>query len=153
MSVGRIPRGLKTLRGQAAGYMHITAEDLSQPLKFYRGDDGKIHAQATSSDENYGLIFKDEAAMQKAFIQGVTLERVPKRKDLEEKYGSYVEVFRSFDDQSARNAEAELKEQGIPYTLTRSKEGSEGQFNMVEFHVAPKDRVRAHQIIDEVVNL
>ena len=86
----RIPRGLKNqMRGEATGYMQITSEDLSIPIKFYKGNDGKIHAQATSRDANYGLTFKDEAAMRQAFITGVTLERVPMRTDLEEKYGAF----------------------------------------------------------------
>mgnify|MGYP001572812669 CR=1 FL=1 len=63
-----------------------------------------------------------------------------------------VEVFRSFDDQSARNAEIALRNEHIPYTLTHSTEGSSEQFKMVEFHVSEKDAARAHSIIDTEIN-
>ena len=64
----------------------------------------------------------------------------------------WIQVFRSFDDQSARNAEASLKRAGIKYSLTRSTEGRGHQFKMVEFHVAPKDEGRAFLIIDAEIN-
>jgi hypothetical protein len=77
----------------------------------------------------------------------------PKQKKALAKLEGRVEVFRTFDDQSARNAEADLRKAGIDYNLTHSTEGNHGQFKMVEFHVAPADRARAGQIIDEAVNL
>ena len=65
----------------------------------------------------------------------------------------WIQVFRGFDDQSARNAEASLKRAGIKYSLTRSTEEGRGhQFKMVEFHVAPKDEGRAFLIIDAEIN-
>lgn len=58
--------------------MHIISEDLSKPVKFYKGSDGKIHAQGTTRDQNYGLTFRDEDQMRRAFITGVKLERLEK---------------------------------------------------------------------------
>ncbi len=65
---------------------------------------------------------------------------------------SDVEIFRGFDDASARNAEEALKRANIPYKLTSSTEGSNNQFKMIEFHVAPKDQERAFQIVDNEIN-
>lgn len=60
-----------------------------------------------------------------------------------------VQVFRTFDDASSRNAEEQLRKARIPYTVTHSKQGS---FRMVEFHTLPKYEGRAFRIIDEEVN-
>jgi hypothetical protein len=59
------------------------------------------------------------------------------------------QIFRTFDDASARNAQAELRKARIPFNVTRSKTGS---FDMIEFHTAPRDENRAFRIIDEEVN-
>jgi len=59
------------------------------------------------------------------------------------------EVFRTFDDASARNAQEQLRKAGIPFTVTHSMQGN---FRMVEFHTKPKDENRAFRIIDEEVN-
>ena len=59
------------------------------------------------------------------------------------------EIFRTFDDASASNAQEQLHKAGIPFTVTHSKQGN---FRMVEFHTEPKDEDRAFRIIDEEVN-
>jgi hypothetical protein len=60
---------------------------------------------------------------------------------------------RTFDDPDAKYAEEQLQKAGIEYEKLYSREGSQGQFHMVEFHVAPQDHDRAASIIDEAINL
>jgi len=62
------------------------------------------------------------------------------------------EVFRTFDDAGARNAQEQLRKAKIPFTVTRSTEGGANQFKMIEFHTSPKHRNQAFRIIDEEVN-
>lgn len=83
---------------------------------------------------------------------GLTRAEVERAIEFEARPPQKVEVFRSFDDQSAKNAEIALKKEHIPYTLTHSTEGSSGQFKMVEFHVSEKNATRAHSIIDTEIN-
>jgi hypothetical protein len=66
--------------------------------------------------------------------------------------GASREIFRTFDDAGARNAQEALRKAKIPFTVTRSTEGSANQFKMIEFHTSPKHRNQAFRIIDEEVN-
>jgi len=59
------------------------------------------------------------------------------------------EIFRTFDDAGARNAQEQLRKAGIPFTISHSMQGN---FRMVEFHTEPKYEDRAFGIIDEEVN-
>ena len=151
--MARIPRGLKKERGEPREVLRHAYDRMSgrwidcntarkqctNPDHIVHVDDSDKWREAARGMVGWMNVRKSDGAATTVGVAGLD--------------DDFVQIARVFDDQSANNAKAALREVGINFRQTFSTEGSQGQFKMTEFHVAPKDYERAHTIVDEAVNL